>query len=247
MSRIKSLRKKVSAFEAKAGAKSKYILNPEWESSDEAKAEKEAIKEAMFSNPLVQMHEIEDCFPEDYGKELPESGAWIRINKVPATEYTVPPFSMWRASRWYLDANSLGVTQKRVKIITPKGDLGIWPHEYCIVPDITRWLGEEHVYMRMLGEGAESGINPDQLFYIRSRGVPRREAERMLFTQITSQAYCWFEVHPAYGRLLGLDWPNKTHCPFAMDDYTGPIKPVQLGKLVRIKKGKKEIVSEVKQ
>lgn len=217
-----------------SGKVQKYIINPEWNDSEEAQAEKEEIKNAMLQG-LCGLGEIEDAFPEDYGNLLPEEGAWIRVNNPPNCEFTVPPFSMWRASRWFLPPNGLGVSYKQVKIITPKGDLGLWPHEYCIVKDITEWLGHEHVYMRMLGEGAESGINPDQLFYIRSRGVSRREAERMLFTQITSQAYCWFETHPAYAQLFAKPWPSPEHCPFAMLDFKGVVEPVRIGRLVKSK------------
>jgi hypothetical protein len=227
--RKKHLRQKV------AGAVQKYVLNPAWSDSEEALHEKETIKNAILSHPFSRLEEVEDSFPEDYGKELPEEGAWIRVNSSPNCEYTVPPFSMWRASRWYLYLDASLAPIKRVKIITPKGDLGIFPHEYCIVKDITEWLGHEHVYMRMLGEGAESGINPDQLFYIRSRGVPRREAERMLFTQVSSQSYCWFETHPAYAKLFGIHWPDPEHSPFAMLDFEGVIEPVRIGTLVKAK------------
>lgn len=213
----------------------KYVINPEWSDSAEAIAEKEELKKRLMAFPWTSHYEVENAFPEDYGKELPEEGAWIRVNRPPNCEFTVPPFSMWRASRWFLDPDSTGLQFKRVKIITPKGNLGIWPHEYCIVKDITEWLGHEHVYMRMIGEGAESGINPDQLFYIRSRGVSRREAERMLFTQVTSQAYCWFETHPAYAQIYGLPWPTPKQCPYAMLDFKGIIEPVKIGTLVKSK------------
>lgn len=106
-----------------AGEVQKYVLNPAWSDSEEAAHEKETIKNAILTHPFARFHEVEDAFPEDYGKELPEEGAWIRVNSSPNCEYTVPPFSMWRASRWYMDASLAPI--KRVKIITPKGDLGL--------------------------------------------------------------------------------------------------------------------------
>lgn len=190
------------------GAVSKFILNPEWCATEEAKDE--------TSNSCWSLKELMDYFPEDYHRGLPEKGAWICVQLVPPTEYTVPPLSMWYALP---ESRPCGRAHPRklARILTPSGSLYLEPHEYLLVEDITTFLGQEDngVHVRFLGGQVGTAL-ADQIFYIRSRGISRRDAELMLLGDIKRQDYCWLEVEPQYGLERNLEWPSPDRCPFAM-------------------------------
>jgi hypothetical protein len=205
----------------------KYIVNPEW-----AESKGKTVKE--MASELMTFPDLQNAYPEDYSLKLPEDGAWIRVNTPPNTLFTVPPFSMWFAVP---DPSDKYKNLYRARILTPQGSLWVLPCEYCIIPDIGDFVGmdKEGYYMRFIGD--DGGFNADQLFYLRSRGVGKKDAELLLIKAggLKSQTYCWFECHPVYGVAFGKDWPHPDRCPFAMqvpekeiegciDDYNRKIK-----------------------
>ncbi len=199
------------------GEVKQFIVNPEWENSEEAR-EKVSRVTKSWAHASRGYNVFSHYYPQDYGLALPEEGGWIRVNKPPSsTEYTVPPFSMWYAMNWQCDIGEIaGVKPKRVKIQTPAGDLGLWPSEYCVVKSITEYVGRESegIFFRTLG--GESAFQTDALFYILSRGIPRQQACMMLLDQMRDMAFGWFEIAPHYGEYYGLEWPEPSHCPFAL-------------------------------
>jgi hypothetical protein len=196
--------------------KGKYILNPDYDESEETR---DAVMNFCVA-ASVRMggahDEFQNYFPQDFGKLVPEEGAWIIVHKSPQTEYTVPPFSIWYALPWQMDVGEVaGVKVKRVQILTPKGTLGIFPYEYALAQDIKSYVGREKdgvIFRKLDGEAI---FPAEQLFYLQSRGIRRPDACMMLLDQMSGQNFGWFEIAPPYGEYYGQPWPSPEACPFA--------------------------------
>lgn len=170
---------------------------------------------------LKQMH---DYFPGD--NEVPEEGCWVLVKHPPHTEYTVPPLSMWFATPWPFQRarqkkeQMVGTRRSaqfrrpephRVKIVTPRGDLGLFPHEYARIDDMTKYYEFINDGMKIRFFGTTEGVPEDKLFYLRSRGIGKAEAISMLLQEIKAHGVCWLEpsdeVANAFCRLE--DIPDK--------------------------------------
>lgn len=155
-------------------------------------------------NPFAAIEQFHDYFPGE--QKVPEGGSWIMVTRSPDTEYTVPPLSCWYAEPWPMN-DHYGCC--RVKIITPMGELGVFPREYSL-------LKEPEKYFEFVGKGmtakffgGEDGIPKDALFYLRSRGIGKRDAIVMLIGQIRSHGVLWLEADQQCAEYFGLDWPTK--------------------------------------
>lgn len=192
-------------------AKTKRMIHEDPDAFDESEEARDLV--AQF--PIHGLHEMETYFPQDYNKRLPKEGNWIRVNVPPHTEITVPPFSMWFATPWPMERDRNGLAAKRVKIVTPSGEIGIMPHEYCVVEDVTKWIGKEAdgVYLRQMN--GNPVCDRDSLFYLMSRGISRSSATLLLIGQIKDPTFLWIEVAPPYGEHFGKEWPDPKACPFA--------------------------------
>lgn len=177
-----------------------------------AYAESRTAKEEVLA--LIQHGEFfEDYFPH---RKVEEQGAWIMVQKPPCTEYTVPPLSIWYAMPWDMTAASkAGIALKRVKILTPSGELGLFPHEFSVVTDISFYVGKDHegVFFRTMNDTPV--VNYDALHYLMSRGISREEATLMIIEQMKDPTYGWFEIAPQYAAWAGKEWPTQAKCPFA--------------------------------
>lgn len=154
-------------------------VNPEW-----LEWRREQV-ESRIAYLGPDMHER--YFPEEYGKAIPDEGAWVMVLEEPHTElrsrFRIPLRSVWRARRHELNSGGFeGVAPKQAVIATPGGDLHLWPHEYSVMGDVTFLVGQEpDVEMRRLGgEPVFSGELVDQLFYLQARGISRQEAALLL-------------------------------------------------------------------
>lgn len=168
---------------------------------------------------------MEDLFPQMYGKHLGEKGKWIMVTHTPCTEYSVPPLSIWYAipgeirSRRVFPITAelelygkpsvedilLEVAPKVAKIITPKGELSLFPHEYKLIDMtlITQFADGEHIKVHYLDKNAAP--SSDALFYLRSRGIGKAEAINMLLHLIEDEKmrhYCYFTFHDEYIKQL---------------------------------------------
>jgi hypothetical protein len=189
----------------------KFIPNPEYIGSPEWEEEKEAAKD-WLSNAGEP---AEDYFPEDFGKQLPEEGAWImllmsvHVGKLTTTgkteSITVPHLSIWFALPT-ISPNGYGGHKRRKAIIQhPKGEVHVWPHEYTIVKDLTKYLEmseEEGFYINFMSE-ASGGFDVDKLLYIQSRGIPKAVAQRLLLPELKDPHFCYFTFHQAYSDMFG--------------------------------------------
>jgi hypothetical protein len=114
------------------------IVDPAYAESDEARENVSAV--------LTYGESFEDYFPST---PIGPEGTWIMVTKPPICEFTVPPLSMWYATPWPMETGDrAGISIKRLRIQTPMGDLGIFPHECSVVKDISFYLGQEENGMR---------------------------------------------------------------------------------------------------
>lgn len=154
--------------------------------------------------PFARLDEFHDYFPGN--QEVPKEGAWILVKKCPPTEYTVPPLSIWFATPWPMKGDKR--MPHRVKLVTPKGDLGMFPHEYALVTDMSKYWEFMGQGMTARFFGNDKGIPADQLHYIRSRGISKRDAIIMLVGNIKAHGVLWFETAPEIGAQFGYKWPK---------------------------------------
>jgi hypothetical protein len=193
------------------GGTPKYILNPKWADSEEAQLEREQIKDSICAFGDC----VEDYFPEDYGKKLPEEGAWImllmsvhvgkEIAPGVAEPVTVPHLSIWFAMPTLAGSGTrYDIRPTKAIIQTPQGEVHIWPHEYTVVKDLTNFLEmteEEGFYINFMRE--DGGFDVNRLHYIMSRGITKGVAQRILLPELKDPFFCYFTFHEAYSEMFG--------------------------------------------
>lgn len=152
---------------------------------------------------------FQDYFPGN--NKVPEDGGWILVKTPPPCEYTVPPLSIWFAEPWPIVNERF--CSHRVKIMTPKGELGLFPREYSLVNNPEKYyefIGQG-VTIKFFG-GASADMPEDlkaKLFYIRSRGVGKAEALSMLIGSIKLHGVLWLEADQQLAACFGMDWPHQ--------------------------------------
>jgi hypothetical protein len=199
----------------------KMIPNPEWTASQEAKLQKQLTMDDMARRGEC----CEDAFPEDFDRDLPASGAWImllvsvrvgrQVDDRTTKIITVPHLSMWYAmphvSNMRVMLRPMGKrTREReftflrqAVINTPDGAIHVWPHEYQKI-DITKFLDlceEDGLFIHYLSDKAR--VDESALFYLRSRGIAKADAQRMLLGTLTDSNYCYFTVSPEVAEVFG--------------------------------------------
>lgn len=186
----------------------KYVINPEY-AKHKQEFEKEDFVETIYNgmalvgigvfsgNPFAAGEaaraEHMSWFPEDFGAQIPEEGCWILVTKPPHTEIKINRFSIWYAMPEVRTKES-GFALHLARILTPVGDLWLWPHEYSKI-EIAKYLDfvGEGFEINYFSEAAE--IDADKLHYVMSRGIKRPDALRLLLPTLQSQTVCWLEAH----------------------------------------------------
>lgn len=184
-------------------------LTPE-QIADNLEADKDEVMNMLMvhrdpNNPFAVVDEFHDYFPGE--QEVPEEGAWILVKELPGMEYMVPPLSIWFATPWPQDSGRHPV--HRVKIITPKGEIGVYPHEYSKVKDPGKYFEFVGDGMSVKFFGNEEGVPRDKLFYIRSRGISKKDAMLMLIGSIMAHGVMWLETDEEVCKQFGYKWPPK--------------------------------------
>jgi len=200
----------------------RMIPNPAWSESEDAKLQKRLTIDDM----LRRCECPEDAFPEEYGKDLPESGGWImilvsvrvgrQIDAANTRVITVPHLSLWYAMPHSSNArvllHDLGTKRRKDRdyvhlqqavINTPDGAVHIWPHEYNKI-DITKFLefcDKDGLFIHYLSE--EARVDDAALFYLRTRGLSKAEAQRMLLGTLSNPNYCYFTFAPEISEAFG--------------------------------------------
>jgi hypothetical protein len=163
-----------------------------------------------FPARCAAVEQFHDYFPDE--NEVPEQGAWVLVKTSPNTPYTVTPLSIWFAQPWPMESPSGRPVPKRVKILTPRGELGLFPREYSIVHNPAK-------YFEFVGNGmsihffsgdSTGGVPELPLFYLRSRGISKADAIALLIGQIKTPGVCWMETDKNVAQTFvhDKDWPS---------------------------------------
>lgn len=183
--------------------KDRTEVNPKW-----LEWREEQAQDRRKTIPILYGNGYDEClFPEDYGKQIPEEGCWIRVLEEPSTvmrdRFRLPIMSIWRARRYVMNVGGHeGRRPQLAQITTPGGDLCLYPHEYAMWDDVTWLIGQEpDVKMHVLG--GQPLIDEEQLFYLMKTGIPRHEAALLMLNTLDQQDLVWFEFDPGYAEMFG--------------------------------------------
>ena len=197
----------------KSGGVWKFVPDTDRDPAEVQRELKEEVDEMLitraslcpdFHSRLGVVKERENYLP---GKnKVPEDGAWILVKDPPATEYTVPPMSIWFATPWPMQ--DVRLEPHRVKIVTPRGDLGIYPCEYSMIEHPEKYFEFVGDGMEAKFFGNEEGIPRDKLFYLRSRGISKRDAMVMLIGEIKAHGVLWIESTRETVACFNMEFPD---------------------------------------
>jgi hypothetical protein len=186
-------------------AKGKWVFVPESKMTPE-EIEKEKL-EFFHGMPFATHKDFQNYFPGD--NKVPDGGAWVLVKEPPHTEFTVPPMSIWFAEPWPMNRESR-LESHRVKIVTPRGDLGLFPCEYSLIKDPQKFYEFVGDGMSMHFFGNEEGVPKDKLFYLRSRGVSKKDALAMLIAEIKCHGVMWVETDKEVAMHFCRSWPDES-------------------------------------
>ena len=164
--------------------------------------------------PTRDSHQnMQAFFPEDYDKDIPNDGCWILATKPPFTEIKIQKFSIWFAvnAEPSMTHPKYPIHRKLASIITPDGELRLWPWEYNKI-ELKKYLD----FLNVRPENSEPDMNicfitedpklskkmGEMVFYMQSRGISRGTAYMMLIEEIKDQNFCYFEMHDAYVQMF---------------------------------------------
>lgn len=197
-------------------AAGKWVFIP---NSDLPPEEQERIKEEEVLNGLAFRHfigskeypfaaweEFQNYFPRE--NKVPDGGGWILIKHPPFTQYTVPPLSIWFAEPWPIPRERH--SSHRVKIVTPKGELGLFPREYSLIKEPAKYYEFVGNGMEIHFFGNEEGVPKDALFYLRSRGISKSDALCMLIADIKTHGVMWIETDREIAETFCREFPEES-------------------------------------
>lgn len=199
----------------KAKAEGKWVFVPNSsltpEEQEEIKMEK-VMNGLMFHHmggsqyPFAGLDEFQNYFPGR--NKVPDGGGWILVKRPPLTEYTVPPLSIWFAEPWPMENERY--CSHRVKVLTPKGELGLFPMEYSLIDDPAKYYEFVGQGMEIRFFGNEEGVPKDKLFYLRSRGVSKKDALCMLIAEIKAHGVMWIETARDIAECFCREFPDES-------------------------------------
>lgn len=124
-------------------------------------------------------YEVEDFFPEDFGKKLPDEGGWIIITMTvhcgkELLDETVKHLTVPHLSVWFAVPQVAGNGAIKAAIQTPDGEACVWPHEYNLfnIGKFLEFSDEDGFNIHFLSENG--AFDEAALFYLRSRGIAGR-------------------------------------------------------------------------
>lgn len=172
---------------------------------EKSKEEKERRRRADWefrSNPLEA--DIYDP-PED--RRIPSDGAWVLLLRPPMA---LPKRFRFQRGQIFFATQEDGSDEfgflasgdYKIRITTPWGQCCLWPYEYSVM--------DPTLIMPLITEGELEFIpltkNPvlnDQVFYLRSRGIPLKDAMVMALGTLKS-AVGWFRPSRKVARQLAV-------------------------------------------
>jgi hypothetical protein len=161
-------------------------------------------------HPFAAFDQFRDYFPDD--NAVPEGGSWILVKKPPLNiEYTVPPLSLWFAEPWLMEGNG-HMKPFRVKVMTPRGELGLFPHEYTLIDEVEKFYEffGQGMTVNFFG-GDTAGVPEPALFYLRSRGIDKADAIKLLIGSVKAPGVLWVETDRDIAKAFVHDheWPDE--------------------------------------
>lgn len=171
---------------------------------DEVAAMIQPFSGSSMEMRFAAVEEFTNYFPGT--NKVSEEGDWVLVKNPPPCEFTVPPLSIWFATPWPQQGERH--CSHRVKIVTPRGDLGLYPREYSKVTDPGKYFEFVGEGMEVKFFGNEEGVPKDQLFYLRSRGVSKKDAMTMLIGNIKAHGVLWIESTRETVAQFGMEFPD---------------------------------------
>ena len=181
---------------------------------DEVTAMKAVNRENTLRACDARGEPSEDYVPDE--KMLPDDGGWIQVKFPPHTVVPVEYLSCWyavpthQAEEW--NHLHLGRSRYTVRVLTPIGEVWLFPHEYTVVePE------KLYSYINMVGEDKNEDMNHvtlhwldprndqfdcEKLHYIMSRGIKKADAYKMLLGEIHSPHACYLTFNVEYQRIF---------------------------------------------
>lgn len=157
-------------------------------------------------HPFAAADQFLDYFPGS--NKVPDGGAWILVKTPPFTQFTVPPLSIWFAEPWPIEHERH--CSHRVRIITPKGELGLFPREYSLITDPAKYYEFVGSGMEIKFFGNDEGVPKDKLFYLRSRGISKKDALCMLIAEIKAHGVMWIETNREVAEHFCREFPDES-------------------------------------
>lgn len=159
---------------------------------------------ADMRSRFAAVESFQDYFPGT--NKVPDEGGWILVKDSLPTEYTVTPLSIWFAEPWPISGERH--CSHRVKIMTPKGEIGLFPREYTLIADPGKYYEFIGNGMEIKFFGNEEGVPRDKLFYLRSRGIAKQDALALLIGSIKAHGVLWIESSREVAEVFGKKWPS---------------------------------------
>lgn len=121
----------------------------------------------------------------------------------------VPHLSIWYAlpttTHFAREIDGTKLHASQAVIQTPKGEVHIWPHEYTVVKDLSKYLEftEEQGFNIHFLNPESGGFDEQKLHYIRTRGISLAEARRWLLPELKNPYFCYFTFNEEYSKAFG--------------------------------------------
>lgn len=205
--------------------KPKIIIDPEW-----LKQNREYLHDQIDNQTFFGIPEGNEYLPEIWY----EDAQWIMVIKSPSTLIKVPKFTIFLGiPDESSDIKRLQIPKKYWKVFTPYGELRLHLHEVTVI-DITKYMDFIGIdlQMKQLTDNPQitDSIIKDRLFYVRSRGISKLDAFKMILGDLKDPQLFYLVFRKEYQQVFCREWE------FISDDieFDSP-------KGIEINKGKLEL------
>lgn len=164
--------------------------------------EDEDIRE-QIADQCFDINTLHGALPYEASK-IPDEGAWISVINPPHTTIDVPAYSIWRAKAGYHSHRFKILHNGRRKwvnwpillavILTPEGEVWLYPTEYAKIRDVTPLLEYEGRGLTLHYMGGEPQGLQDQVFYCQTRGLSRKDALLTCLGSIDTQDFLYMTI-----------------------------------------------------
>ncbi len=181
--------------------KPKIIIDPEW-----LKQNRGYLHDEIDSQSVWGMPEGDEYLPKIWY----EDAQWIMCIKTPTTSIKVPKFTIFLGvPDESSDLKRLQIPKKYWKVFTPYGELRLHLHEATVI-DITKYMDfiGTDLRMKQLTDNPQitDSIIKDRLFYIKSRGISKIDAFKMVLGDLKDPQLFYLVFRKEYQQIYCRDW-----------------------------------------